>query len=414
MICRFQSRYTDLVDSGAITRRQAAAATLAVLTRPPGLSAMANTRVIISRLPDKGLQPQMVSDERGAIHMVYYSGDARAGDLFYIRSTDQGAAWSAAMAVNSPGSAIAAGTIRGAQIAVGNHGRIHVTWNGSSKARLRGPVNPDSGKPGEPMLYTRLSDDGKAFEPERNLMTSSFGLDGGGSVAADRAGNVYVAWHGVGRQDAVGESHGEARRQVWIAVSSDEGKTFAGERKAWHEPAGACACCGMKVFAGREGSVTALYRSARESVHRDMYVLRSTDRGNSFKGQLLHEWEIGVCPMSSMDLAGSGNRVLAAWESDGQVYWAAVGGESNRKVEPVAAPGEGKGRKHPRLAVNKRGELLLVWTEGTGWQRGGSLAWQVYDGAGRPAGAAGKLPGVPAWSFAAPIAGPDGRFTIFY
>lgn len=54
--------------------------------------------------------------------MVYYSGDARAGDLSYVRSVDHGATWSAAIAVNEPGSAIAAGTIRGAGELVFLHG----------------------------------------------------------------------------------------------------------------------------------------------------------------------------------------------------------------------------------------------------------------------------------------------------
>jgi hypothetical protein len=408
-------RYTELVESRAITRRRAAAAaTLGLLTRRLGLSAETNGRVQVTRVPHDGLQPQLVSDERGVFHMVYYSGDARAGDLSYVRSTDHGATWSAAIAVNEPGSAIAAGTIRGAQVAVGRNGRVHVAWNGSSKARLRGPLNPDSGKPGEPMLYARLNDAASAFEPQRNLMTSSFGLDGGGSVAADKAGSVYVAWHGIGQQDAKSDLQGETRRQVWVARSQDDGKSFAPENKAWHEPTGACGCCGMKVFADRDGNVTALYRSARESIHRDIYLLRSTDRGNSFKGRLLHEWDINACPMSSMDITESEGRVLAAWETGGQVYWASVTGAGNQKIVPVAAPGESKGRKHPRLARNKKGEILLVWTEGTGWQRGGSLAWQVYDNAGRPTSTNGKIPGVPVWSFAAPIAHPDGRFTVFY
>ena len=56
----------------------------------------------------------------GIVHLIYYKGDAGHGDLFYIRSRDEGATFSAPIRVNSQeGSAIAAGTIRGGQIAVG-------------------------------------------------------------------------------------------------------------------------------------------------------------------------------------------------------------------------------------------------------------------------------------------------------
>ena len=62
--------------------------------------------------------------------------------------------------------------------------------------------------------------------------------------------------------------------------------------------------------------------------------------------------------------------------------------------------------------ANLRGEVLLVWTEGTGWQKGGSLAWQIFDGAERPAGEPNELPGIVAWSFAAAVALPGGDFAI--
>src|SRR5260370_25866112 len=112
------------------------------------------------------------------------------------------------------------------------------------------------------MLYTRLSDRGIAFEEQRNLMCETFGLDGGGSVAADHKGNVYAAWHG----KAPGARQGEAGREVWIARSVDEGRTFAKERGVSKEPTGACGCCALRFFADSVGTLYSLYRPATESV----------------------------------------------------------------------------------------------------------------------------------------------------
>ena len=390
-----------------MTRRQATLACAAALTGFAG-ERDASERVRLCRVPQSGLQPQAAVDHLGHLHLVYYTGDPRQGNLLYVKSEDGGASFSRPVPVNSdPGSAIAMGTIRGAQIALGKDGRIHVAWNGS---KPEGPLNPDSGQPGMPMLYTRMDDAGQAFEPQRNLMKHSFGLDGGGSIAADRSGNVYVAWHGIASSDASNaEKEGEARRRVWVARSQDEGRSFLAEERAWPEETGACGCCGMKIFAKRGGNVFALYRSATQSVHRDIYLLTSNDKAKSFRGRLLHKWEVNACPMSSMDLAANGTLVVGAWETGGQVFWARL---DDGAIQPISPAGEGKPRKHPRVAVNRSGDILLVWTEGTGWQKGGSLAYQLFDSRGNPISEQRRPAGIPAWSFAAAGARPDNGFVI--
>ena len=117
--------------------------------------------------------------------------------------------------------------------------------------------------------------------------------------------------------------------------------------------------------------------------------------------------------MSSESLTESGARVLASWETAGQVYFAGIDPATAKFSAPVAAPGSGK-RKHPVAVGNSRGETLLAWTEGTGWQKGGSLGWQLFDPNGRAIGEPGAMEGVPVWSLISAFARPDGGFTIVY
>ena len=379
-----------------------------------GVSSVATTRhetVTVVRVPHSGIQPEVVVDSRGVLHVLYFSGEARAGNLFYVRSTDYGSTFSDPVRVNSQeGSAIATGTIRGGQLAIGPDGRVHVVWNGSDAARPRGLFNPANRQPSAPFLYARSNPQGTAFEPPRDLTRRSYGVDGGGSIAADSAGRVYAAWHAL----QVGGANGEDHRLVWIARSDDNGATFADEQPAWREPTGACGCCGLRLFAGPANNLFLLYRSATHATRRDIYLLESSDNARSFRGAEVQPWNIGACPMTSMSIAASGSRIVGAWETAGQVYFGEIDASGARIPSPVAASGGAGTRKHPRLAMNPNGELLFAWTEDTAWARGGSLGWQIFDSAGRPTSVKGQVPGVPVWSFAAPIARPDGTFVILY
>ena len=390
------------------TRRNFLIGTAAAVSLRAGTTGQQLVQVLA--VPHGGLQPQ-VAFTGDRLHLIYFAGDPKHGDVFYARSDDFGGSFSSPIQVNSqPGSAIAIGAIRGAQVAVGKGGRVHVAWNGSDLAEPAGILNPESGKTGAPMLYARLNDAATAFEPERNLMRKTFGLDGGGSLAADRSGNVYVAWHG----KAPGAPEGEAGRQVWIARSADAGAQFADERPATNVPTGACGCCALRLFADAHGILYGLYRSATQNVHRDIYLLRSADAGKTFSVDRLHPWELNACPMSSMAFTEAGSDVLAAWETQTQVYFAPLthGADAARR-SMICPAGTNPKRKYPALARNRHGETLIAWVEGAGWQRGGILGWVVFDASGHPIAACQAKLNVPVWSFPAAVARPDAGFTIF-
>ena len=401
---------------------------------------LAAPQVTTLRTPDGGIQPQAAVDSKGVVHLIYYKGEGRGGDIFYVRQEPGQEAFSKPIQVNSqPKSAMAAGTIRGAQLAVGKNGRVHVAWNGQApsghspkEGHASGGHSPDahsteghsaeghssgghSGHASEkpawmkaPMLYTRLNDAGTAFEPERDVITAARGLDGGGSVAADERGNVYVFWHA----PKPGNTNGEAGRAVFLARSTDDGKTFAPEKLATDKPTGACGCCGMKAFADGQGNVFALYRAASEKVNRDEVLLISRNRGADFEIALAHPWKVASCPMSSAFFSETKAGVLASWETEGKVYFARVNPQTLRVSEPVTPPGSVK-RKHSVAVGNEQGEVLLAWTEGTGWQKGGAVAWQLYDKTGQPT-EKGRADGVPVWSLVSAFVKQDGGFVIVY
>ena len=357
--------------------------------------------VQLQRVPNGGIQPQAMVAPNGTVHLIYFSGDPLAGDIFYVSSSGGTSTFSKPIRVNShPGSAIAVGNIRGAHIALGRNGRVYVAWNGSKDAEPKGQNGAT------PMLFSRLNEKGTAFEPERNLIQTAYGLDGGGAIAAGQQGNVDVLWHA-----PTPGTNGEGNRRVWVARSNDDGKTFAKETPATDQPTGACGCCGMNAIASPGGGIFALYRSATDTVNRDMYVLTSRDHGRSFSNLKIDAWQVGYCVMSRVALAASQAGTLAAWETRGQINFGHIG-ESTNKI--YTAPGDNDKRKHPAIAINVDGHTLIAWTEGMGWKKCGSLSWQVYDSNLQPVGDTGHQDGVPVWSLIAAIPRNEGGFTILY
>jgi hypothetical protein len=361
--------------------------------------------VTVAQTPNAGLQPQVAVDDNNVVHLVYLKGDPSATDVFYVRSTDGGATWSVPVRVNSQaGSAIAMGTVRGAHLALGTHGLIHVAWTGSKRAEPKAPGDQ------APMLYARGTVDasGKVtFEPQRNVMTSGLFREGG-SVAADEKGHVYVAWHALAKKGG-----NEDDRRVCVAVSADDGKTFAPDSPISDPTVGVCGCCGLDVLTGADGRLYALYRGEISQVTRDVY-LASTDASAMLpQTEKVAPTRSSICLMSTSSLARGPRGIVGAWETADKVQWAVIDPKTGRMFDPVTAARAGS--KHPALAVDKKGETLVAWAQGTGWNKGGSVSWQVYDAGGTPmAGASGHVDGLPVWSKPAAFARPGGGFVVLY
>jgi hypothetical protein len=367
----------------------------------PAVGAEAS-RVTLWHLPGGAIQPQAAVDSKGVVHIIYFKNGAAEGegDLFYIRLAPGQTSASEPIRVNSQrDTAGSVGTVRTAQVAVGQGDRVHVVWNGL------GPKG-SNGYPTTYQAYTRLNAAGTAFEPQRDLITWAKGLDGGGSVASDRKGNVYVTWH------AMANAMDESGRAVFVARSTDNGGTFAKEKQANPEPAGACACCGMRSFVDSKGVLYVLYRTATNRVDRDTTLLLSRDKGETFAMKRLDRWNINACPMSTYAMAENKSGVVAAWETAGRIYTGTIDATDLTVSSPAQAPGSSQ--KHPSVTANGSGQTLLAWTEGTGWKRGGTLVWQLVDKDGAPVATGKKIDAIPVWGLPSAYSRPDGTFVIVY
>lgn len=329
-----------------------------------------------------GVQPQVARTSDGTTHLVFLKGPAGGSDVMHARRASGQHEWTKPAVVNSaPGTAVSAGTIRGAQIATGKDDSLHIVWNG-----------PGSKDQPSSLFYTRSLDGGRTFEALRDLRAGTRALDGGASVAASASGEVFIVWHGA----LEGAAPGEINRRVFAMKSTDNGQTFAAPRNVSEDDPGVCACCSLKAFVAPSGELVTLYRAAREPGQRDMTVLSSKDGGGAFQHRIIGPWAVNACPMSSASVIATGSRLRGAWETDGAIHTAILDGSS-----PAIAVHKGR---HPALATNSKGETLIAWSIGTGWQKGGRLGWTVLDAGGGLTSQHGSQPGIPVWGCAAAFA----------
>jgi hypothetical protein len=350
-------------------------------------------------VPDGGIQPQAATDGHGALHVIYYKGDAAGGDLFYVRRGPRDTAFSRPIRVNSDtGSAIAAGAVRGGRLALGRDGWVHVAWNASHAVDRNGESIT-------PMWYARLAPGAHAFEPQRAVGTHTKNLDGGGTVAADPRGHVFIVWH------AMGATPGEMHRQMVVAASDDDGAHFAADLTLANE-GGACSCCGASAIVDAGGRLQILYRTAGEAVHRDATWL-TVDRAGGLQMLRLQPWDLPACPMTTFALTESSGTLVGAWMIDQQIFSADLNPATHTASAPSAMDGSAM-RNHPAIAVNAAGDRLIAWIEGANRSRDGSVAWELRDRAGKRLASQTAFGATPPLSLVAPIARPDGSFALIF
>ncbi len=346
--------------------------------------------VSVLRAPADAKLPQVAIDDAGTLHLVYYIGSMSSGDLFHVSRAPEATEWSAPVQVNSqPHSVTGVGPIDGGQIAIGPDGLLHVAWFHNNPMRF----------------YYARSDGAGGFEEQQVLsVKDEGGVESGATVAVDADGNVYVFWHADPVEDA--------QRRVYMAVSRDNGALFELPRAVSPEAEGACGCCGLRAITDDTGAVHVSYRGAGDNIHRGMRLLTTADKGRTFSDQLIQPWDVGACPVATTTLSAGPDGTKVAWETEGQVQFADI----TRLDAPVPAPGEADfRRKNPAVSVNHRGDILLAWGDGPGWQSGGALHWQLFDRGGRPRGeeGSGAAP-IPASSVPTAVARADGSFVVVF
>jgi len=337
----------------------------------------------VSEAGRRALSPEIAVGPDGAVNVIWLDKGLTADrpapkprkpgehshrsvtDLYFSRSADGGRSWSRPVRVNPESGSVWGFAVSKPRVAVGPTGTIHVFYPANDQSS-------DTGLDVVSAVYTRSVDNGQSFTApitvnrpatadrsdllgEGLTMTNSFGTMG---VAPD--GAIITAWQNV--TEMADTSDGA---DAVVAISTDDGRSFAAERVAL--PGNdVCPCCQLTLAFGGDTAYMG-YRKIYDD-GRDSTVARSTDGGRTFSddGRLdLAQWDIDGCPLKPTELGIDGDRVYAATFNGGAepagLYFtrSTDGGRSftgGRQVHAAAPYSDA-----PALTVDGARTIRLIW-----------------------------------------------------
>jgi len=359
--------------------------------------------LVLQPTPDGGLQPRLVTDTEGNVHLLYFrkridQPRAREGNLYYRQYLAAENRWGNPVKVSSNAFNVETFSIARAGMAIDATGRIHVIWYRSREAEY---------------LYTRSDEARSAFEPQRSVVSDYLvGVDAGADIAA--TGNqVAIVW-------GAGDLSREYERTVFVRLSADNGATFGAEMMAGNTDIGACACCSLATDFTDTDNLFVAYRSAINGIGRHMQLLTLGVNGNELTKSAyggvdkLQEWELSSCPLSTNDIAvdKTGQQWLV-FETAARIVAKRLDADSPSNL--VAEPFIKTRQKNPAIAFNADGGRLIVWGEGISHSRGGRLNMQLFaaDGSNLDAGFRDTIE-IPDFSFPAAAVLLTGEWLVLY
>lgn len=275
-------------------------------------------------------QPQAAVATDGTVHLIYGSGDA----VFHCRSTDSGATFTKPQeACRVPNMSL--GMRRGPRISVAGNAVV-VTAVGGKQGK---------GRDGD-VLAWHSADGGATWQgPVRVNDAADSAREGLHGMASGPDGSVWATWLDLR----------EKGTEVYVSKSTDGGATWQANVRVYRSPGGSvCECCHPSIMVS-DDAVHVMFRNSLAG-NRDMYVATSKDDGKTFvpaKKVGQGSWKLNACPMDGgMLTAGPKGSLVTVWRRNGEVYSAASTGGREQLL--------GRGEQ-PWITSSASGPVI-VWT----------------------------------------------------
>jgi hypothetical protein len=263
-------------------------------------------------------EPATATAPDGTFYVAWVNHDAKQADVMLAHFNHKAEMQGAPVRVNrQPGVATA---WRGDQpsVAVAADGAVYVLWT----ARVEGGDNH-----GTDIYLSASTDRGQSFVSEVKVNDDKApNAHGMHSLAISKDGRIYAGWldernvH-VPKPSTKAEGHHmESNRDLYLATSTDGGRTFSKNQKVASD---ACPCCKTSLAVAADGTLYAGWRQVLPGSYRHIAVASSTDGGTKFSAPVIvsdDRWMLQGCPVSgpSLSVDGASGSLKVVWFAAGE------------------------------------------------------------------------------------------------
>ncbi|HEU4507438.1 MAG TPA: sialidase family protein [Pyrinomonadaceae bacterium] len=309
-------------------------------------------------------EPVTASAADGTFYVAWVNHEAKKADVMLARFNGDGEMQGAPVRVNRNQGVATAWRGDQPSLSVAQDGTLYVVWTARVEA---------GSKHGTDLFMSVSNDRGQSFASEVKINDDKVpGAHGMHSLAVAKYGRIYVGWLDERNVSAPKPStkadghHMESNRELYLAYSTDGGRSFSANRKVAVD---ACPCCKTSLAVGADGTVYAGWRQVLPGNFRHIAVASSTDGGQNFSRPVIvsdDRWMLQGCPVSGPSLSvDAGGSLKVVWYAAGEanapgLYFA----ESKDKAQSFSARqlvSQEAVRGTPALASANNNATIALW-----------------------------------------------------
>ena len=309
----------------------------------------------INHGPKKVSGPVIQLDGQGIRHLAWYEAGKERHELHYVGIKPEAISVPAAVHVNKNGPPVSS-IHQAPGLALGRKNEIYLSW-----------TSPQSTKSKNPFASTlRLStskDQGQTFSApitvNDDATPTSHTFD---NLCVDPKGAVHVAW--------IDERTGKQQPKTYVTRSLDQGQSVA---KNLQLKGNTCVCCRTALTSAANGTVYVAWRQIIDDTFRETVVARSKDGGQTYSSPVIvgnDRWNFPGCPHRPASIAVDGKgRLYVTWYTEGPDdvpgIYLSTSDDEGKTFSPRMKLNVSKSTfpDKPQMAVNRLGQVLVVWEE---------------------------------------------------